>query len=416
MLQKNVYIIYPAGYGGNFLNWAINISDAESSKTTVSNPINTTSNSQFGGQGTSHFHARIPTHANIRTVMNFQLRHRIDGKKIYVCNDSWKNIPTLLESDPAAIFVNIHDNDDELQKSFGAIQCCIKWPTYISVYCALNFTNGHKGIHETFNPYDCKDDRLFRNYSVLNKPFRSNGPINYEVIEQEIDAYKRWYNCRNQVNPHEVNEKYYLPKLNYDGRIFEIDLKTLNSESFVEWFEDFMHQSGVSDSYDTTQFKKIAPLYLEHQTNLQWYNSINTWNRTFKIDDYLRSHSIIESELIRHIFIKTGQINFLEFDLSTVQYGYHLVKKNHWPENPPKNIPELFSLDLGIQSDLAKLCRLMNINYHPLPENANVSPKPIDYAACYLMNWENSSIDQINAVFKICQEDVSKAEYRARFP
>lgn len=404
MLQKNVYIIYPPGYGGNFLNWAINISDAESSKTTVLNPINTSSNSKFGGPGTSHFHTRVPTHATIEKHMKFQLLHKITDKRVYICNDIWDRIPDVLEYDPSAIFINIHHNNDELQKSFGFIQCGIKWPTFISAYCAMFFSNGLKDIHENFNPYDCKNDRLFRNYIIKNNFFYSNSPIEYDILDKKLKVHERWYSCRNEANPHEVNEDYYLPRLNYDGRIFEIDLKTLYSELFVEWFDDFMQQSKVSDDYNTTQFKKIAPLYLQYQSNLQWYNSMAMWERTGKVDDYLQSHSIIESEFIRHVFTKTGQIDFFNFNLEKLQYGYNLIKKDYWPAEPPTTIPELFSLDTGIQTDIGKICRDLSVNFVPAADNAR--RKPIDYSSCYLMDWQVSSINDINAVYQRCKATI----------
>ena len=397
MLQKNVYIIYPPGYGGNFLNWAINISDAESSKITVLNPINTNTNSKFGGSGTSHFHVRIPTHANIDKHMKFQLLHKIADKRVYICNDTWNNIADVLEYDPTAIFINIHDNNDELQKSFGSIQCCLKWPTFISAYCTMFFTKGRKEIHENFDPYNCKNDRLFRNYIIEHNFLRYNSPIEYDEIDKQIGKHERWYSSRNNANPHEVNENYYLPKLDYSGKTFEIDLKTLFSDSFVEWFEDFMHKSEVSDNYNTTQFRKIAPLYLNHQQNLQWFDSMLAWEKTGQIDDYLRSHAVIEAMFIRHLFIKTGQSKYLDFNLDKLTAVYNFIKKDWWPERP-NSLIELFSLPGGVQTDLGFIARYLGIDYIPLADNAR--SEVIDYWPCYQLDWKNSSIDDINAVFQ----------------
>jgi len=403
MLQKNVYIIYPAGYGGNFLNWAINISDKESSRCTVKNPVHTHSNGHLGGQGTSHLHKRVPTHTTVDMQIRFQVLHKITDKRVYICNDTWKNIHKVLECDPTAIFVSITDKDDDLQKSFGAIQCGTKWPVYMAVYCAKVF-NGFSGIHKNFNPYDCANDILFRNFVVKNYLFPSNSAIEYSVIDKELDLYERWYNARNAVNPHEVNERYYLSRLNYDGRIFELDLKTLFSDSFVEWFEDFMEKSEVSDNYDTNQFRKIAPFYLEYQQNLQWYDSMLAWEKTGQVDDYLRSHSVIEAMFIKHLFMKTGQSKYFNFDLEKWQYGYNLVKQQPWPDTP-NSIYELFSLPGGIQTDMYEISKNLNIDWMPLADNAR--SEVIDYWPCYQLDWENSSIDVINEVYQTAKNNLS---------
>ena len=60
MLIKNVYILYPAGWGGTFIDWAINASDVDNSKFTVANPVTVNTTAETGGAGTAHLHKKIP--------------------------------------------------------------------------------------------------------------------------------------------------------------------------------------------------------------------------------------------------------------------------------------------------------------------------------------------------------------------
>ena len=49
MLQKNVYILYPPGYCGSYINWAIHASDKELQKITVKDPLNNKNSAKYGG-------------------------------------------------------------------------------------------------------------------------------------------------------------------------------------------------------------------------------------------------------------------------------------------------------------------------------------------------------------------------------
>jgi len=47
MLKKNVYLIYPAGYSGSYLKWAVEISDADKRQATPLDPLNNQNTKTF---------------------------------------------------------------------------------------------------------------------------------------------------------------------------------------------------------------------------------------------------------------------------------------------------------------------------------------------------------------------------------
>ena len=78
--------MYPAGYSGNYVNWAINISDTTQYQFTTKNSVNQHDSNKYGSAGTSHLHHRIPTHQGVDQVISWIAHHRPNEKKIYVIN------------------------------------------------------------------------------------------------------------------------------------------------------------------------------------------------------------------------------------------------------------------------------------------------------------------------------------------
>ena len=305
MLLKNVYIIYPPGYGGTFINWCINASDIDSSKNTVKNPINTNISEKNGSSGTAHLHIKIPTHNGVLSQIAWILYNKPVGKQVYGCfpGSLINEIALIRQFDPEAIYIIIHHNNDFLQNSFGRINSIIKWPTHLSTLLAKENEIGRAFVHPTFDPYNCANDSEFRNWAVRTEGYYllAQPPLDHIELKSTIDKQERWYRARNLAQPHEVNEKYYNTDFSYAHRIFEIDLGTLFSDKFIPWFDDFMKRSNVSTEFNIEEVKKIAPEYLKEQHTLKWFDSIEQWKRTGRFDNYITSHSIIEAEAIRYM-------------------------------------------------------------------------------------------------------------------
>ena len=112
MLQKNVYVVYPAGYHGSYVKWAIEVSDLDRRAVTVLDPLNRTSSVSHGGPGTSHGHVRIPTHQGFDAHTSWVIRNRPTDPTVYIINPSGDNIyhviVQLLQQDPAGIIITIN--------------------------------------------------------------------------------------------------------------------------------------------------------------------------------------------------------------------------------------------------------------------------------------------------------------------
>ena len=298
--------MYPAGYGGTFINWCINASDIDTSKNTVKNPISPDVSKKTGGTGTAHLHVKLPTHNGVMGQVAWILYNKPTQKQVYACNTSYAmdEIAFIRQFDPTGIFVVIHNNNDLIQNSFGTINSVIKWPTYLDSILKKNSEQGCTTVHPTFDPYNCVQDREFRNWVIRNAGYvylKGQPPIIWSELKAIIDSHMRWYHARNSAQPHEVNELYYNTDFSYADRIFEIDLKTLFSDKFTTWFENFMKTSEISSDYNLDQVNDITPEYLKIQTTLQWFDCIEQWERTGKFDSFISSHSIIEAEAIRHM-------------------------------------------------------------------------------------------------------------------
>ena len=299
MLVKNVYILYPPGYSGSYVNWAINISDNDLSIDTIKDPINHSTSTKFGGAGTTHHHMRVPTHQGYQQHVNWVLYNRPTKPKIYVINVLRAVeyvISEILNHDPTGIFIRIHDNHDSLINSYGFINGVTKWPTYFAAHAALF----QKQL--TFDPFNCATDQIARNFFVDYITSRSAPPVDFDVLAGRIQGQQDWYYQRNKHQPHEVNESTYITNHSIDNRVFELSCADVSSSKFLNTFKTIMEQSQVSDNFDLNYVNNFHQNYVNAQINLQWFDSIEQWQQSGRLDHYLSSHSAIEACLIREIF------------------------------------------------------------------------------------------------------------------
>lgn len=388
MLTKNIYILYPAGYSGSYLNWAISISDTDLYHTSVKNPINTSTTPQFGGAGTSHNHVKIPTHQDINCHLAWVIHNRPTDKKIYNINDHsrhqhvYTSIRILMQSDPSGVFVIVHNQSDPDVDAYGTINCITKWPTFGEARLRLlTFADPRE---EKFSWFE--SSRTYRNFIVKNHSsfFHHIVAPDYTAIKDEVNKAADWYLVRNKLQPHEVNESTYVNNFDIDNRIFDISCANIASDCFPQWLEKFMSSSNVSDMYDCKYVRDYHRTYIGTQLNLKWFDSIKEWESTGKLDPYLNSHCGIEAHVILKIF-KNSNILTTEQQHSWINF-YARVKEPSWPMILDEH--NFYMLPEHIQHKI-----LYEYNYKLTvtgPPNKNI----LD------LDWEHASTEEINNVYQ----------------
>jgi hypothetical protein len=399
MLQKNVYIVYPAGYHGSYVKWAIEVSDLDRRAVTTLDPLNRSDSTSHGGAGTSHGHVRIPTHQGFDDHTNWVIRNRPADPTVYIINPSGSNIyhgiVQLLIQDPAGIIITINDGNDRVTQSYGRINCVTKWPTFMPATDAVT-GNKNFGMHENFDPFNCARDRRFRNSMVTNinmltqnaRDFSTaSSPLNFEDLKILAVRYNNWYKVRNQYQPHEVNETTYIPKVDHENRLYELNIKDIPSDKFLSQLQDILTITGISNRFDLDVVNTYHRDYILAQPNLQWFESFAHWSRTGELDDYILSHSIIEAELLREIMHRCNMwVAYTESDNSKWQNFYKQTRGSNWPDMPLSEFG-FYQLPAGVKREI--------LEGYTLKHQAEPEPDPI----MGTLDWQNMSLQDINQVY-----------------
>lgn len=396
MLKKNVYLLYPPGYGGSYINWAISASDNDLKLSTVSNPINRSASQSFGGVGTSHLHHRIPTHQGLMQHLVWVLYNQPVDRRIYIINTmagcSIECISTISRYDPTGVFIHIHDANSPDVASYGAINCVTKWPTYLDV--VVNCYDVCAGLrdHKNFDPYHCSNDRVFRNL-VVDRQWRllpSFPPIVQQELDAALEVENTWYTVRNRVQPHEVNEQGYISQPDLTNRIFQLSCKDIPSTNFPVWLKEFLEISGVSSAWNTDQVCEVHQDYIDAQTNLQWFESIKKWENTGRLDQYLTSHSIIESQVIQRILEEKKFVVLTQEDKDRCKDRwtkfYSQCAGPDWPEYGIEGEHRFYDLPTWVQQEIRMF------GYELMHETIDCDI--IDF------DWKNMSLEQINDIYQ----------------
>ena len=398
MLTKNVYILYPAGYSGSYVNWAIHASDDDLCKQTVKSPINQNSNSKYGGIGTSHLHHRIPTHQGIKQHLPWVILNKPADKKIYILNSNNDDIAevfcSILSHDKDPIFIVLHDNNDIDIRSYGQINCSTKWP----VFFPANFAN--RGLQCPFDPSDLSDNINFRNLVAEDKVgFLNMNPLDDKTLDQAKSNYVNylnWFRTRNLQNPHEVNADYYIDRESFpENCIFQISCLDVVTENFPNLLNNILNQSQCLSSFDTNRIASVHQEYVKIQKNLQWFDSLNTWKQQGYVDEYLLSHSAIQGMVISRM-LKDCELEDRDPVTGSNPVGYmawqafyYRVKDPGWPECDHEQ--DFYLLPKKVQIELME-----NFAYTP-----KYSTDP-ERARCRsaLINWKKLSLQEINTIYQ----------------
>jgi hypothetical protein len=343
MLKKNVYICFPAGYHGNFINWGINASDHHARSQTVSNPINVQSSKAFGSIGTSHGHHRHPTHLGPDDLLSWILLKRPTEYQTYIVNIFTRLMPKFIKDiltfDPDPEFIIVNHGNDYDNWCYGMINSLTKWPSFIESHTKKNC------VKLNFDPFSCSTDTNLRNSISTSDP-RLNPLIRYlpildESVTWEFDRHLRWYNCRHELQPHEVNQDNFLIWDEFPWhKVHQFSLTDIPNKSFPDQLNEFMLRSRCSDSFDLAPVRAVIDEYIGLQHNLQWFSSIDHWRRYGELDDFLQSHMLMQGLVIKEIFFNHEQLTTIVPDwqkksLAEINQIYQETKHNFHTTIPP---------------------------------------------------------------------------------
>jgi len=399
MLIKNVYLLYPAGYSGNYVNWAVSVSDADLAQDTVLDPINPHTSKELGGAGTSHLHQRVPTHMSISEHMIWVAHNRPLEKKIYVIFTHSMNMSETLgcicSYDPDPVFVIIHDNNDPDVRTYGNLNAIGKWPTYMHTRQALtNLRIRNKyskldkfQIETDYNFFEAFCDMKLRN-AIASKEFDwlvELCPLNDETQSQyslELKILKLWFDTRHSLQPHELPKSVHLvcDDLPYDN-IHQLSCADVASKEFPNTLEKIL--TSCSDRFTTAHVREFHQNYIDAQQNLEWFPSIQHWRLTGELTEFLTSNCYVEAFVIREIFEKIGYREYTHIQHQQWKDFYNNIAGPDWPpcehEYDYVNLPEFVKHELAIDFNYEfdqKI--LINKNF---------------------LNWKDLSLQEINKIF-----------------
>jgi hypothetical protein len=311
MLKNNVYILNAPGYGGSFLRWILSKSEQASAMTTIDDPVNRTESMSHGGVGTAHLFDRKPTHCSAIRLMTWIIHNAPVDKMVYLLNvgeflnsSLWQKISTaesyIVNFDESPIIINLHSNFEHDKAVFGFIQLTLKWPLFTSLQPEF----GANRFPIDISQYN---SRAGRNAYVEHWDdvfYYSNPQTVDKVVSSDLNqSLQRWIDLRNLSNPHEVNRtdgQWITPDL---SRLHNIDFTDIffNPDKLYDQLETIFKDEG---DFDFSYCRKFHQTYLDNQSTLGYFDSINNFRLTGVLDPLLTSHAIYEAVVIREIFDK----------------------------------------------------------------------------------------------------------------
>jgi hypothetical protein len=305
-MKKNIYILYPAGYGGAYIHWCISKSEKDSAPFTVDDPLNKKDSLLYGGAGTAHLHHRIPTHQNIRQNMAWMIYNRPTEKKIYLVNvfneqtqasysSPEQAILDILQFDPDPVFIAVTNGGYPDVRKFGALNTLTKWPIFFKA-------NQNAERKFGFDSFNCKNSIDARNIFAEN--FESIFPQFHSIhstdLNYKLEWYRTWWNTRNTFNGHEVNETTYLGPPTKLPIVHTLTVSQAMSPNFIPWFDNFVSSIDAGD-FNTEFVTNYHQSYVDAQDTLKWFDGINEFRKTYQLTEYLRSHSLLQAFVIMEV-------------------------------------------------------------------------------------------------------------------
>lgn len=289
MLTKNIYILYPAGYMGTYLNWIISVSDIDLSAQSVFNPVTNI--------GNAHAHIKRPTHQSWDKTLTWIAFNRPHEKLIYAINcredaDYRQHAAfaaqNILRIDPDPVIINIHDRDEPDLIKFGAVSMFTKWPTFMSALAIW---------HNDYNPGLDTDTVRARNWLYQNwKKFNPGNPkINSEEILYNLKTHKKWIDLRKAASPGEItDDQYCIPVDISEKHIYDIGIDDIVSDDFIEKFELILTVTD-SGNFDFSYSRKFHPAFLNKQTTILWFDSVQLLRQQSKFSPWFNTNAMTQA-------------------------------------------------------------------------------------------------------------------------
>lgn len=291
-LERNIWILYPAGWAGNYVSWVIQKSFKNLSGVTDS-PISV--------NGTSHAHTRSPTHQGLLHHIAWKNSNGITDNRVYLTNVDAHSPSThvrpawvahyIMRYDPSGVIINIHDGGDEKIWQFGTINGWTKWP--------VQYTSRAAWDPDAYCPVT--DDDQDRAAQWLSKNWRSycprNTPMDFNELQYNFDGQKRWLDRRNAFCPEDIPlDQYYLPT-EPGSNLIEINLKDIFSQDFLTKYSDTI-SSHFNEPMDFSYCIDYHNTYLQAQPNLQWFHDWDSYLTTKEPTVWLKSSPLTRAFIL----------------------------------------------------------------------------------------------------------------------
>lgn len=292
MLKKNIYITYPAGYMGTYINWLISVSDVDLSKTTTKSPLTSNKN--------AHEHIKYPTHLSLSKLLVWLIKNKPQHPLIYAINtrmDKDYHLTTefamqhIMRFDSDPVFINCHDNSEDDIIKYGAINMFRKWPTFISAI----------GVwHGDYNPALDDDiiharNWLLENWKLLNP---GNSPVNPDIIMYNLKGHRDWFNVRKQTAPLEITEEQYLIPSEMPSHLLEFNIKDILKNDFILVLEEKLKSIEVAD-LDFSYAHEYHKTFIDSQSDYsRWFESIENLRNNRVVDEWFYSDAISQAFLL----------------------------------------------------------------------------------------------------------------------
>ena len=314
MFTKNIYLLYPSGYCGTYLNWILHKSELDTACNTVDNPINKGSNdtaltNMYGGPNTAHLHRKTPSHQTFYHHLRWVLYNKPDKPRIYsigAYGDSEEYslrpayaIQFISRYDPQSFFINLHHGGDDDVAKIGALNSLHKWPVSF-VASKLTWLD-----HQVDGTLDhTKIDLSVRNQFVdrWRQDFYNNGPLNKEEVNINLEKGKLWFETRRAYSPNEIlPEEYLVPDINIVWENFvEYSLLDILQDNFVDKFEQDILKSNIGN-FDFSHAKKFHHEYVASQYNATWLTDIKKFRLTSELTDFLLYSNLSQAFIVEEV-------------------------------------------------------------------------------------------------------------------
>lgn len=298
MLKRNLWLIYPCGYYGSYLNWAIRKSDAADGHNVIDDPILST--------GSSHGFLRFPSHqamdsqiwwlyhSPVRENLIIPIHNDASPDRIaYGINRLDKIFSYIVRLDINPFIVNIHYKD-KFYKEVCALNVIDKWMVNLEIH--------HEYFKNEYNPWTDTDRIRARNYlkNTWEKYFPESEKLDIKNLMTAFLYLKNRLDIRHRAAPMEIlYEQYPLPKT-FPKNNYEINVDDILSENFVAKFKEKVNYKELGN-FDFTYWEKFHnEKFLPAQKVLNWRSIKDNFIKTGEIDSYIESNLLAEALIFAH--------------------------------------------------------------------------------------------------------------------